>query len=216
MAQLADTIRLVELVCARLCHDLGGLIGTVGNALDMVTEDTAGGNEVLAFAATAAKALKQRLRLMRAAWAPETAPIALPALLDLATPPLAARRVGLDARLLPAGCVFPPSMGRVVLNLIVLACDCLPQGGTIVLMGDPTDILIRIDGPGAAWPKGLISCLRSEADAMAAVTGASSVQMPLTVLLAKARQLRLSPVLGSASGIEALRLSEPAEPTGKK
>ena len=148
MAQLGDTIRLVELVCARLCHDLGGLIGTIGNALEMVAEDTDGDNEVVAFAASAASALTQRLRLMRTAWGPETDPMALPALVELVTPALAARRIGLDSRALPPDCVFSPKVGRVVLNLIVLACDCLPRGGTIVLMGEPADLLIRLDGPG--------------------------------------------------------------------
>ena len=96
MAQPGDTIRLVELICARLCHDLGGLIGTVANALDMVTEDAGRDNEVLAFASSAANALTQRLRLMRTAWGPESDAITLPALVKLVSQALAARRVRLD------------------------------------------------------------------------------------------------------------------------
>jgi histidine phosphotransferase ChpT len=206
MAEMGDTIRLVELICARLCHDLGGLIGTVGNALEMVAEDAGRDNEVLAFASSAAYALTQRLRLMRAAWGPETDAMKLSALVKLVTPALAARRVGLDTRTLPPDCVFSPAIGRVVLNLIMLACDCLPRGGTIVLMGEPADLLVRIDGPGAAWPAGFANCMRDEAAALAALTSARSVQMPLTVLFALSRGLRLSPVLGPTSGIEAVRL----------
>ena len=207
MAELGDTIRLVEQICARLCHDLGGLIGTVGNALDMVAEDAGRDNEVLAFAASAANALTQRLRLMRAAWGPETDALPLPELVKLVTSALATRRIGLDSRALPPDCVFPPPISRVVLNLIVLACDCLPKGGTIVLMGAPADLLVRIDGPGAAWPAGFTSCLHDEAAAIAALTGARSVQMPLTVLFALSRKLRLSPVIGPTSGVEAVRLA---------
>jgi histidine phosphotransferase ChpT len=206
MAQLGDTIRLLELMCARLCHDLGGLIGTVGNALEMVSEDIGRDNEVLAFATSASSALAQRLRLMRTAWGPEVEAFKLPALVKLVTPALAARRIGIDTRALPPDCVFPPAIGRVVLNLIVLACDCLPKGGTIVLLGEPADLLVRIDGPGAAWPLGFADCMRDEATAIAAATGARSVQMPLTVLFALSRQLRLSPVIGLASGVEAVRL----------
>ena len=206
MVELSDTIRLVELICARLCHDLGGLIGTVGNALDMVSEDAGRDNEVLAFASSAAQALTQRLRLMRTAWGPETDATGLPALVKLVTPVLTARRIGLDVRTLAADTVFPRAMGRVVLNLIVLASDCLPRGGTIVLMGKPDDLLVRIDGPGAGWPAGFGDCMRDEAAAVAALTGVRSVQMPLTVLFALTRNLRLSPVLGPASGIEAVRL----------
>lgn len=206
MAQLGDTIRLVELVCARLCHDLGGLIGTVGNALDMLAEDASRDNEVLAFAASATHALTQRLRLMRTAWGPAGEAIALPALVILATQALAARRIGLDVRALAPGCVFPPATARVVVNLIVLASDCLPKGGTIVLLGDPDDLLVRIDGPGAAWPVGFADCMHDEAAAVAALTGARSLQMPLTALFALTGTLQLSPVLGLSSGLEAVRL----------
>ncbi|MSP01384.1 MAG: hypothetical protein EXR07_10115 [Acetobacteraceae bacterium] len=206
MGDPGETIRLVELVCARLCHDLSGLIGTVGNALGMLAEDSGRDNEVLAFASSAAAALTQRLRLMRAALGPETVAMALPELHALAAPPLAARRIGLDTRALPTDSVFSPAAGRVVLNLLLLACDGLPKGGTIVLMGAPADLFIRIDGPEAAWPSGLAACLSDEAAARAALTSARSVLMPLTALLALSRNLRLSPVLAASSGIQALRL----------
>jgi len=81
------------------------------------------------------------------------------------------------------------------------------SGGTIILMGEPSDLLIRIVGQGASWPPGFAVCMRDEASALAALTGARSVQMPLTALLALSRNLRLSPVLGPASGIEAVRLN---------
>jgi histidine phosphotransferase ChpT len=210
MPELGETLRLVEVICARLCHDLGGLIGTVGNAIDMVAEDANRDDEVLAFASSAARMLSQRLRLLRAAWGPETDPVVLPALIRLAAPPLAARRIALDTRPLPPDCRFPPAVARVVLNLIVLAGDCLPKGGTIVLLGEPSDLLIRIDGQDAAWPAGFAACMNDEAAALAALgalASAQSAQMPLTALLALSRKLRLSPVLSAASGVAAVRLS---------
>jgi histidine phosphotransferase ChpT len=209
MAELGDTVRLVELICARLCHDLGGLIGTVANALEMMAEDTGRDNEVMAFASSAASALTQRLRLMRTAWGPEAAALELPELIKLVTPALAARRIGLDGRLLAPDSVLPPAIGRLLLNLLVLACDCMPKGGTIVLLGNPTDLLIRINGPGAKWPPGFAECMRDEAGALAALNNARAVQMPLTALLALTGGVRLSPVLSPTSGIEAVRLNLP-------
>jgi hypothetical protein len=144
--------------------------------------------------------------LLRAAWGPETDAMSLPSLVRLVTPPLAARRIRLDVVDLRPDGVFPPPIGRVVLNLIVLGADCLPTGGVISLMGEPADLLIRIDGAAAAWPSGLTACLQDEAAALAALTGARTVQMPLTVLLALSGNLVLSPVLGVGSGIKALRL----------
>jgi histidine phosphotransferase ChpT len=205
MAELGETVRLVELMCARLCHDLGGLIGTVDNAIDMVSEDT-GENEIVAFAASAARALAERLRLMRAAWGQDLDALTLPELLALVSGPLAARRVGVDTRSLAPDCVFPSPVARVVLNLVLLAADCLTKGGTILLMGEPEDLLVRIDGPGARWPAGFVDCMRDEAAALAAINGVRSVQVPLTALFAFSRNLRLSPVLGPGAGIEAVRL----------
>jgi hypothetical protein len=190
-----------------LCHDLGGLIGTVGNAIDMVDEDASGENEIVAFASSAAKALMERLRLMRAAWGPETDPLTLPQLTALVSSPLSGRRIAFDTAALPADCEFPAPAARVLVNLILLASDGLPRGGTIVLLGDPADLIVRIDGPGGGWPAGMAGVMRDEAAAFAALSGVRSVQMPLTALLALSRELRLSPVLGPA-GVEAVRLQE--------
>ncbi len=214
MAEAGETIRLVELVCARLCHDLGGLIGTVGNALELAAEHSGAADEVLAFATAANKALAQRLRLMRTAWGPEFAVLPLTALVELTAPPLAARRIGLDSRALPLDCELSPSIGRVTLNLIVLAAECLPKGGTIVLLGRPDDLLLRIVGPGAAWPPGFAELMRDPAPGLAMLNGTRSLQMPLTVLFARRGTVRLSPVLGpaggpaegAAGGIEAVRI----------
>jgi histidine phosphotransferase ChpT len=206
MPVLGESIRLVELICARLCHDIGGLIGTVSNAVEMVAEDATADDEVLAFASSASKALTQRLRLLRAAWGPDSHAMELSALVRMVTAPLAIRRIDVDTSSIPPDAVFSGPVGRVILNLIVLACDCLPKGGTIALMGDPSDVLIRIVGPDAAWPAGFTACMRDEAAAFDALTGPQAVQMPLTVLLALSRNLRLSPVLGPRSGLEAVRL----------
>jgi histidine phosphotransferase ChpT len=216
MAQLTDTLNLVELVCARLCHDLGGLIGTIGTAMEMVMEEADQNDEIVAFAASASKSLMQRIRLARAAWGPDVDPYELEKLVELVVPLLARQRVGLDTRGLQPDSEFVPPAARVLLNVIMLACDSLPKGGTIVLIGEPEDLLIRIEGPGAAWPAGLADCLRDEAVAMAALTSARTVQMPLTALLALSRGVRLTLVLGATTGIEALRMSAGAANTNGK
>ena len=42
----SDALRLGELVCARVCHDLGGLAGTLAGALQLAQEDAAAGATV--------------------------------------------------------------------------------------------------------------------------------------------------------------------------
>jgi hypothetical protein len=49
--------------------------------------------------------------------------------------------------------------------------------------------------------------MHDEAAAFGMLGDARAVQMPLTALLAHSRGLRLSPVLGLSSAIEALRLT---------
>lgn len=114
-----DRLLLAELVCARLCHDLSGLLGGLVGTLELVTEASEDA-EAAAIATATAAALAQRLRLLRAAWGGQPEPLDLPQLAALAQG-LAARRVGLDLSGLPATTVFPPPVGRLVLNLLLLA-----------------------------------------------------------------------------------------------
>ena len=212
MPDLADTLRLMEQTCARLCHDLGGLIGTIGGAIDLLADDAPEGDEILAFARTASKTLTQRVRLMRAAWGPDAGPMSWPALRDLAEPAMTARRVDLHFAMRPPGIVFPAVAARLLLNLILLAGEGLPKGGTVTLTGALDDIFVVIDGPNAVWTSGLAACAQDPKAAVAALEDARSVQMPLTVLLALLSDYRLSPVLGplprGGSGIVAVRLSQ--------
>ena len=209
MPDLTGTIRLAELLTARLCHDLGGLIGTVDGAIELLADGSAPDDEVAAFATVASRALIQRLRLLRAAWGPEGDAMDLAALRDLAEGPLAGRRVRLGLDGVAADSAFPPAAARLLLNLLLLAADGLPKGGTIVAAGTPEDVVVRIDGPGAAWPSGLTAYLGHEAAAIAALGAARAVQAPLTALLALSRNARLSPVLATGGGIAAMRLTMP-------
>ncbi len=60
-------LHLADLVGARLCHDLSGLLGTLLGAIEMTIEDTAKPGEALLLADEAAQELGLRLRLLRAA-----------------------------------------------------------------------------------------------------------------------------------------------------
>ncbi len=215
MPDLIDTMRLVEQVSARLCHDLSGPIGTVGGALDLLIDDIgsagAGDNEYASFAVAASRDLAQRLRLLRAAWGPEASPMTVAELRALADGPLAARRIGLVTSSMTSHDPFPTGSGRLVLNLVLVAADGLPKGGVIMLSGAPDDVFVLIRGPNAEWPAGLTACAQNEAAAIDALTSARTLQMPLTALLVLSQQRRLSPVMGplpgGGSGIAAWRLS---------
>ncbi len=209
MSGASDKLRLAELVCARMSHDLGGTIGTLAGALELA-EDPAVATEALALANQAATELRQRLELQRATWGPTAGPLDLAALRSLAEGLPHARRCTIDFSAVPDDTVFAAPFARVLLNLLLLAGDALNGGGTVTLAGSGTDLIIAIAGKRAAWPSGLAGCLASEAGAWAALGDARSLQMPLTALLAHALGLRLTLLMPGGPGGPAppLRLCE--------
>ena len=87
--------------------------------------------------------------------------------------------------------MFPAPVGRLVLNLLLLAADLLPQGGVLRLDGGAGDLIARLHGPQAAWPAGLIGMLADAATAWQALGNPRTLQAPLTALLARHHGLRL-------------------------
>ena len=131
-----------------------------------------------------------------AAWGGQPEPLDLPRLTALAQG-LTGHRVGLDVSGLPATTVFPAAVGRLVLNLLLLAAESLPQGGVLRLDGGSVDVVARLNGPSAAWPAGLIGMLDDAAAAWQALADPRTVQAPLTALLVRHLGLRLTVLLPS-------------------
>jgi histidine phosphotransferase ChpT len=199
MSGASDPLRLAELVCARMSHDLGGTIGTLTGALEL-TEDPTAAAEALELADQAASELRQRIELLRAAWGPVSGPLDLAVLRTRAEAMPHAKRRTLDLSALPDDTEFSPPFAKMVLNLLLLAGDALSGGGEVTLAGSATDLIIAIAGPRAAWPSNLASCLASEAAAWGALQDARSLQMPLTALLARSLGLRLTLLLSAGPG----------------
>ena len=192
-----DRVRLTELVCARLCHDLSGLLGSLVGTLELVTEASKD-TEAASIVTATATALALRLKLLRAAWGGQPEPLDLPRLTALAHG-LVGRRVGLDVSGLPETTVFPPAIGRLVLNLLLLAAESLPKGGVLRLDGGSADVIARLVGPSAAWPAGLIGMLADGTAAWKALADPRTVQAPLTALLARHYGLLLTAMVPSGS-----------------
>lgn len=208
MAVTDDPLRLAELLCARLCHDLSGLLGSLCGVLELSAEDAAD-SEALALASTTAKEVALRLKLLRAAWGGDAGPIDLALLRGLGEG-LSPGRVTLDLSRLPPGVVFSPQVGRAVLNLLLLATEALPGGGVVALAGTgASDVTITVGGPRAAWPARLAACMADPDVAWTAMTGPREMQVPLAVLLAAVAGVRLSlQPSGTPDTPEVLRLSD--------
>ena len=188
-----ETLRLAELLCARLCHDLSGPLGALIGVLE-VARDEQPDSETLALAEDTAVELAQRLKLLRAAWGHDSDDLDVARLRGFADCLSSSRRVRLDLAGLESDAVFAPPVGRIVLNLVLLAAESLPGGGIVALSGSPVDsVLVTISGPRAAWPAGFALCLNDETAAREAIlTDPRCLQGPLTALLARGLGLRLS------------------------
>ncbi|MDR3539157.1 MAG: histidine phosphotransferase family protein [Acetobacteraceae bacterium] len=197
LADLTDALRLAESLCARICHDLSGALGTVGGMLEMMQASGAAEDEPLTLASESAAALQQRLELLRAAWGATPRPLSLAALRALAAGLPRARKLAIDLDGVRADSGFPPEAGRAALAFLLLAADSLPLGGRIALAGVPDDLIVLIEGPSAAWPSGFAACLRDETAIQAAFADPRGLALPLAFLFARSANMQVSLLLAA-------------------
>jgi len=146
-------LRLARLVGLRLCHDISGVAGTVGNALELL--DGAGG-EAAELAVDAAAVLRRRLLLWRALLGGQ-GECALGTVLGLAAGEIAGGRASADAASLDAGIMVAEEVVPVLLTAVLLGGEALPRGGVVRLVGDAhREMAVLPEGPRAAWPPALL------------------------------------------------------------
>lgn len=205
--------RLAQLVAARLCHDLGGAVGTLVGTLDLVE---AGGDEMLALSRETALALRQRLRLYAAAWTGPGAAADAAELASLLAGAPAASRVRFDcARLAPGaglalGAMLPATLVPLALNAALLAAEALPRGGVVHLSGTPeAGLVVWPEGRNAAWPQPLLALLSGTAPAVLLEAGPRFMLAPLLGLLATEAGWRPSLVATGDGAAPSLLLMPP-------
>jgi histidine phosphotransferase ChpT len=198
---MSEALRVAELLCSRLCHDLAGPLGALIGVLEMAREEDPK-SEAVVLAEQTASDMVHRLKLLRAAWGEAVDDLDLDRLRSLAQGLSTARPPQLDLTGLASDVVFPPRLARLVLNILLLAAESLPGGGFVALSGSPeSHLLITISGPRAAWPPGFAASLVSEAAALdAASAGPRHLQAPLTALLARGSGCRLSMLMPAGGG----------------
>jgi hypothetical protein len=200
MSGTDSALRLIELTSAALCHDISRLVRSLDHAASVSVSSSAYTPEFEKTAQDTARALTARLALRRAAWGPGSEPMTLARMRSLAHG--LPEPVTVDASTLDDDIVFPAATGRIVLNLLLLASDSLPSGGTVILAGTADDLFVRITGPAAAWPIGMAVCLFDESEARSALTEWRHPQMAVTALLAHESGIRLSLVIAPTRGNE--------------
>jgi histidine phosphotransferase ChpT len=209
MSGAQELLRLAELLCVRLCHDLSGPLGALIGILDLAREEVPD-SETVSLAEETAGELAQRLKLLRAAWGRASDNLDKARLQEFAAGVVSGRRVQLDLDGLAPNRLFSPEAGRVLLNLLLLAAECLPGGGMIALADAPSNgVLLTISGARAGWPPGFSRWLTdSDAAVEAILADPRRLQAPLTALLVQGCGYRLS-MLMPASAVGESELSPP-------
>ncbi|HNB27422.1 MAG TPA: histidine phosphotransferase family protein [Alphaproteobacteria bacterium] len=153
-------LRALELACSKLCHDVISPIGAVNNGLELLEEedDAALKAEAAALAQRSARRASILLQVFRSAFGnagnqPSFGPREAAA---LGQELLAGGKVQLIAPDLPEASALPPGFGKLVVNVIVMAADALPRGGTVelgVTAAQPGkgSVTVQCGGQQIAW-----------------------------------------------------------------
>ncbi len=153
----APDIRVTELLCARLCHELVGPVGAVGNGLELLVEDP-GDRQVVNMLVEAGAIAGRRLAFYRVAYG-TAGGLPVSGRLDetrkLANGLITDGKVTADWS--GSATVSDLDLGlagvKLLLNVFVIALEALPRGGLIrvamINSGGKLGIRLAASGPGA-------------------------------------------------------------------
>lgn len=156
---MADNVDMavLELLCSRLCHDIVGPVGAVNNGLELVEEDPSSLGDIMPLLTTSARQAWKRLDFFRVAFGfgGGRASWSYSELRRLSTGLLEEGKSKLDWQLDPAQDASEAEgrRSKLVLNLVAIASECLPRGGTVsvALETPPTGwaVVVTAAGTGA-------------------------------------------------------------------
>ncbi len=138
----------MELLCARLCHDLISPVGAVNTGLELIGE-IGEDAEAMELVRTSAEVAGKKLQFFRIAYGfagGGTAGVSLSAAAAAATA-VETQRIRLDWAEEHQPAAPAPAAGSVklLLNMVLLASECLPRGGTIAVRVTPGDGGLRAE-----------------------------------------------------------------------
>jgi histidine phosphotransferase ChpT len=198
--RLGEGPRLAELVAARICHDLGSPVATLGALLPQAAEP-----EALQVLVDAGAELRGRLRLFAALFGP-CDPLGWPEVAALlAASPVAQRvRFALPA----AGGEMPGGLARLCLAAALLAAEALPRGGVVqVTATAPRGLAFRAEGRQVEWSPVLLDLLAGGPLDAALAQGPRRVLAPWLLALAAGEAQEVGFALAAEEGPPALLLT---------
>lgn len=154
-------LKMAELLCTRLCHDLTGPIGAVNNGAEFLSEE--GFNmqhQAVDLIVSSAFSAVSRLQFYRLAYGnvKESGEANLSDKQKLAMDYFAGSKVVLDwpdSQTDAAGVSVSTKMVRLIFNLLIVASSALIRGGTISVRisqdGDEKHVVVEARSPQAKW-----------------------------------------------------------------
>lgn len=167
-------LRVLELTCSRLCHDLISPITAVNNGMELLTDSPPDiMDEIKGLLTTSAAEASRRLQFYRIAYGlggGESAPTSLDEAGRLAHGLLEGGKVELSwPNRAGVGEIGKPAI-KVLLNTLLLALDALPRGGRVTVQTETaaeTRMEVLAEGSGARITDELETAMSAEADVMA-------------------------------------------------
>ncbi len=170
-SEVSASIKIAQLMCSRLCHDLVSPVGAVNAAVELLGDEDDDGNtgetdnEVLRLLARSASEASSRLAFFRAAFGDGGGPDVKIRCDDLAK--LAQGAIGggkISVQWLADGVDSLPNLaGQLVLILALTASEALPRGGIVSVriqrMDEGLGIACSAEGPGASLKESISSVL---------------------------------------------------------
>jgi histidine phosphotransferase ChpT len=150
MSRLVD-LRVLELLAARLCHELISPIGAIANGVELLGEnDPEFIRDATALIGQSAKKAGQRLQFYRFAYGSSaTGEAVVPDPRELVGGLFEGGRLSCTWH--PEALLLPAELQKLACNMVVLAAETLPRGGTInVAAGPPAAPRLEIVGAGEA------------------------------------------------------------------
>ncbi len=132
---MSESLRLSQLVCSRLCHDLVGAAGAVNAGLEILAEMGGLDDSAMELATKSGQELTRRLSFYRVSFGAGGAGSGgaeVATLRKLSRDFFADGNVQVNWPDLGEGVSeITPIAGKLLLNLVLIASECLPRGGVV-------------------------------------------------------------------------------------
>lgn len=125
-------LRVLELLSARLCHELVSPVGAINNGVELLgDEDPDFAGDAIKLIGQSARKAAQRLQFYRFAYGTAASASTGSTARDLAAGLLEGGKVRCDW--IAEAAALPAEWQRLACNILVLAAEALPRGGTVTV-----------------------------------------------------------------------------------